>query len=65
MLLKTSPCSSVTPISPLNADGQLITFVEHGDGLEQKKKKNPNNFEEDSAGLKEGKAGIFGGSSFS
>lgn len=34
-------------------------------GDETNKKKNQNNFEEDSGGLKEGKAGIFGGSSFS
>lgn len=48
---------------PFDADSQLITFVGHGgEGVQ---KKNPNNFEEDSGGLKEGKARVFGGSSFS
>lgn len=67
---ENSPQLSCYPISPLDVDGQLITFVGHEakEGLGQKKNqtnKHPNNFEEDSGGLKEGKAGIFGGSSFS
>lgn len=59
---ENSPLLSCYPIPPLDADGQLITFLGHGGGRGWgQKKKNPNNFEEDSAGLKEGKAGIFGG----
>ncbi len=65
---ENSPLLSCYPIPPLDADGQLITFGGHGRGdvgAGGEKKKNQNNFEEDSGGLKEGKAGIFGGSSFS
>lgn len=72
---KPSPLLSLScyPFPLLNVDGQLITFVGHGGkvGLGQKKikkkkkKTHPNNFEEDSGGLKDSETGIFGGSSFS
>lgn len=68
---ENSPPLSCYPIPPLDADGQLITFMGQGGWRARLLvcvhigAGGPDNFEEDLSGLREGKAGVFGGSSFS
>lgn len=74
---ENSPPLSCYPIPPLDADGQLITFIGHGGGgggicvfgcvrvCVCGQRCSLNNFEEDSGGLEGGEVRIFGGSSFS
>lgn len=70
-MLKTLPLLSRYLVTPLDAGGRWIQFCRtwgwrYWGGLAVKKEiKIKNNFEEDSSGLKDGKAGIFGSSSFS
>lgn len=68
---ENSPLLSCYLIPPLDADGQLITFVgqrEGGGCCWAEEKKNPKFFGDDSGGFKEGKKNgifFFGGSCFS
>lgn len=69
---ENSPPLSCYPIPPLDADGQLITFMGQGGWCARllvcvcaHRAGGPGNFEEDLSGLRERKAGVFGGSSFS